>query len=106
MTINNKTYKFPELTFDEMCKLEDMGVSLTDLEQKPMTMIRGFLALAIGDMGSVGKELEEHIAGGGDFEEILDEITKAVSDSGFFRALTPSQETGTSTSKKSTKKTK
>ncbi|MDR0287862.1 MAG: hypothetical protein LBI03_09215 [Clostridiales bacterium] len=92
MTVNGKAYKFPELTFNSMCELEDMGISLTDLEQKPMTVIRGFLALAMGDIETVGKELESHIANGGNFEEILSEITKAVQNSGFFRAFTSSKD--------------
>ncbi len=91
MKINGKIYKMPELSFNAMCQLEDMGISLADFEKKPMAAIRGFLALAIGDAETAGRELEEHIVGGGDFTEIVEEITKAVQDSGFFQALSTKQ---------------
>ena len=87
MTVNGKNYKFPELTFNAMCELEDMGVSLTDLEQKPMLTLRGFLALAMGSVETAGKELEAHIVNGGSLDELAKELTRAVNDSGFFRAL-------------------
>lgn len=91
MKINGKTYKMPELSFNAMCQLEDMGISLEDLDKKPMAAIRGFLALAIGDTETAGKELEAHIVNGGDFSEIADEIAKAVQNSGFFQALSVKQ---------------
>lgn len=91
MTINGKTYKMPELNFNAICQLEDMGISLTDFDKKPMAAIRGFLALAIGDAETAGKELEAHIINGGDLSEIADEITKAVQNSGFFQALSARQ---------------
>ncbi len=91
MKINGKTYKMPELSFNTMCQLEDMGISLADFEKKPMAAIRGFLALAIGDTETAGRELEAHIISGGDFTEIVEEITKAVQESGFFRALSAKQ---------------
>lgn len=91
MKINGKSYKMPELSFNAMCRLEDMGISLADFEKKPMAAIRGFLALAIGDTETAGRELEAHIVGGGDFTEIVEEITKAVQDSGFFQALSTKQ---------------
>ena len=91
MKINGKTYKMPELSFNAMCQLEDMGISLADFEKKPMAAIRGFLALAIGDTETAGRELEAHIVAGGDFTEIAEEITKAVQESGFFQALSANQ---------------
>lgn len=91
MKINGKTYKMPELNFNAMCQLEDMGISLADFEKKPMAAIRGFLALAIGDTETAGRELEAHIVNGGDFTDIVGEITKAVQDSGFFQALSTKQ---------------
>ena len=49
MKINGTEYTMPELNFNTMCKLEDMGVSLTEMDQKVLTTVRGFLALAMGD---------------------------------------------------------
>ena len=91
MTINGNKYKIPELTFNSMCELEDMGIALTTLDKKPMATIRGFIALAVGDTDKAGKELEAHITSGGKLDEILEEIQKAVSESGFFRSLAAGQ---------------
>lgn len=91
MKINGKNYKMPELNFNAMCNLEDMGVSITSLDKKPMATIRGFIALAIGDPEKAGKELEEHIVNGGTLDDIISDITKAVSESGFFQALSAKQ---------------
>ena len=91
MKINGTTYKMPELNFNAMCQLEDMGISLADFDKKPMAAIRGFLALAIGDTETAGKELEAHIVNGCDFSEIADVIAKAVQNSGFFQALSAKQ---------------
>ncbi len=93
MVINGKTYKMPELSFNAVCRLEDMGISLADFDKKPMAAIRGFLALAVGDVETAGRELEAHIVNGGDFTEIVGEISKAVQDSGFFQALSTRQTT-------------
>ena len=94
MKINGKNYTLPELDFNAMCTLEDMGVSITSMDKKPMATIRGFIALAIGDSEKAGKELEEHIVNSGKLDDILNDITKAVNDSGFFRALSSTNATG------------
>lgn len=45
----------PELNFNTMCRLEEMGVALSDMDQKVLSTVRGFLALAIGgDLGKSG----------------------------------------------------
>lgn len=106
MTVNGKIYQFPELTFDTMCKLEDMGIAIIELEQKPMTLIRGFLALAMGSIETVNQELEAHITSGGNLDEILQEITKAVNDSGFFHALAASKDKENTAGESKEKKSK
>ena len=90
MILNGKTYQIPELTFNAVCRLEELGVSLTEIDKKPMAAIRGFIALATGSLESAGNELEAHILSGGKLEEITQEITKAVSGSGFFQKLAES----------------
>jgi len=93
MIINGKNYKIPELSFNTMCQLEDMGVSLTGMDKKILSTVRGFLALAMGgDLEKAGKEMEEHLANGGGLEEMMTEINKAVESSGFFRALNTTTE--------------
>lgn len=103
MIINDKEYRIPELDFNAMCKLEDMGISLTEMDKKVLTTIRGFMALAIdGDMETAGNELEKHLASGGSMEPIMEDINKAVSESGFFRSLRTGKEAGDHQSKKET----
>ena len=87
MILNGNHYEIPELTFNTVCRMEEMGISLTEIEKKPMAAIRGFLALAVGDTEKAGNELEAHILNGGNLESITREINKAVSESGFFQKL-------------------
>ena len=88
MKINNKEYNIPELNFNAMCKLEEMGVNFMDMENKTLSTVRGFLALAMdGDLEMAGNELEQHLVVGGNVEDVVAEIGKAVEASGFFLAL-------------------
>lgn len=88
MIINNKEYKLPELNFNTICMLEDMGLSLTEMDKKVLSTVRGFLALAMdGDEEKAGREMEMHLANGGDLNEMMEEINRAVQTSGFFQAL-------------------
>lgn len=65
--------------------------------------MRGFVSMAMnGDSEKAGTEIEAHLAAGGNFDEIMKEIEKAVQTSGFFRALQQSQKTGNPASKSKT----
>lgn len=91
MLINEKNYTLPELNFNAMCRLEEMGINLADMDKKVLTTVRGFLALAMdGDFVTAGKELEIHLAKGGNLDQMVREISKAVENSGFFRGLSQS----------------
>ena len=88
MKINGREYKIPKLNFNAMCELEDMGASFTEMDKKVLSTVRAFLALAMGgDAEKAGKEIEAHIALGGSFDEIMDDINRAVEESDFFQAL-------------------
>lgn len=88
MIINGSKYTIPELDFNAMCMLEDMGVSLTEMDRKVLSTVRGFLALAMGgDHDKAGREMEAHLASGGSLDELVSEVNRAVSESGFFQAL-------------------
>ncbi|MEI3503758.1 MAG: hypothetical protein V8Q42_08995 [Anaerovoracaceae bacterium] len=88
MIINGSKYTIPELDFNAMCMLEDMGVSLTEMDRKVLSTVRGFLALAMGgDHDKAGREMEAHLAAGGSLDELVSEVNRAVSESGFFQAL-------------------
>ena len=98
MKINGKDYKLPEFTFETMCELENYGMSLTSINEKPLSAIRAFAALAIGDKQKANIELEEHFKNGGDITEITEEIQKSLSESGFFRSLSARMEERSTTS--------
>lgn len=88
MKINNKIYKIPELNYNTICILEEMGISLTDMDKRVFSTVRGFVALAMdGNFEKAGEEIEEHLNNGGSLDEILEEINKAVEESGFFQTL-------------------
>ena len=88
MKINNREYIIPELNFNAMCTLEELGASFSEMDKKVLSTVRAFLALAMGgDTEKAGKEMEAHIASGGSFDEIMVDISRAVEESGFFQAL-------------------
>ena len=88
MKINDREYVIPELNFNAMCRLEEMGASFTDMDKKVLSTVRAFLALAMGgDREEAGMEIEKHIASGGGFDEMMKDISRAVEESGFFQAL-------------------
>ena len=88
MLINEKNYTMPELNFNTMCQLEDMGISMTEMDKRVLTTVRGFLALAMdGDYEKAGKELQRHLENGGSMDHVVQEINQAMEESGFFQAL-------------------
>lgn len=91
MIINGKNYRIPEINFEEVCLLEEYGVSLFDVKQpkkKFLTIIRAFVSLATGmDTESASFLIQQHILGGGNMDGWFEEINKAVDTSGFFQAL-------------------
>ena len=88
MKVNNKEYKIPELNFNAMCTLEELGASFSEIDKKALSTVRAFLALAMGgDAEQAGKEIEAHIASGGKFDEIMEDISRAVEESDFFQTL-------------------
>lgn len=107
IVINGKSYPTAELDFENVCKMEDFGASLTDAESKPMNVMRGYLALCMKSIPDLaGKELEAHILSGGNFTELADALKEAIDDSGFFQALIKSQEEETQTSSAKAKQSK
>ena len=88
MKINDREYHIPELNFNAMCELEDLGASFSEMDKKGLSTVRAFLALAMGgDTDKAGKEIEALLASGGNFDEIMEDINRPVEESGFFRAL-------------------
>ena len=88
VTINGKEYTMPKMTFDAICELEERGVYLMSMDKNDRrfaTMIRGITAWIMDtDNASASAELQEHISNGGNIADIVNAVTKAIEDSGFF----------------------
>lgn len=94
ITVNGKKYTAKAFDFNTICELEDMGVALQDAQKKPMSVARAYFAVCAGlDADDAGKELEQHIIGGGKFDEIINTMTKEMEKSDFFQALGKKAET-------------
>lgn len=87
-TINGKTYKSREFDFGMLCELEESNISIDEIQEKPFSFVRKYFAMCSGlnpQMASI--ELNNHIIGGGDLEDIMGVITNEIENSGFFRSL-------------------
>lgn len=92
-TINGKEYKSKMMDFNFMCDLEDMGVSVVDMEGKNMSLVRGYLGLCAGiSKESAGKEIQAHLISGGKFDEIMEVIKYEMDNSDFFQGLNQTAE--------------
>lgn len=108
--INGKSYRAKEFDFNLLCDLEDQGLSLEDIDKKPMSLIRTYLAFC-GNVTKeqAGRELEGHLENGGKFDDVVEVMSEQMSNSGFFRAIqrsneeAPDSETSTASQKKSRK---
>ena len=86
--INGKKWDIPEVTFDAICTLEEKGVNLLNMNTKDMkvaSMLRGLVAWIEDVEPEVASvEIQNHIQNGGDIGEILQRVTAAITESGFF----------------------
>ena len=105
VVINGKTYKPAELTFNNVCAMEEMGASLTDAKNRSMSLLRSYLAVTMNVPEEIaGQELEAHVIGGGEFTDLADCMAEAIEESGFFRALQQNQTEEAGQVEKETKK--
>ena len=87
-TVNGKRYTAKPFDFNTICDLEDNGVSLNEMQSKPMSMVRAYFALCFGgNKDAAGKEIQAHIIAGGDFSELYGVMGEEMSESDFFQAL-------------------
>lgn len=85
--INNKEYKVPQLEFKHFTKMEEQGLSISDVFSKRQTMLAamGFVCVVVGcDRDEAERLVEQHVLGGGDLETIAHAFFDAVLDSDFF----------------------
>ena len=91
VVINNVEYNVPEVTFNAICDLADLGVDVINMDDamsNPLKMTRGIVAwITKTNLEQAGNILEKHMLSGGGFDDIYDVFTKAISESGFFKAL-------------------
>lgn len=92
-TINGKEYKAKAFDFNLVCDLEDMGIALAEAGKKPMSMVRAYFGICAGkDRDFAGKEMEQHLINGGDFEEVMNAMSEEMEKSDFFRAVSKTEE--------------
>ena len=89
VTINDKEYTIPEMSFDAVCELEENGVELLNMNGKHpkiATTLRGLVAWVMdADPKTASREISAHIAKGGNIMDIMDPITTEMSRTGFFK---------------------
>lgn len=94
VTVNGKEYKAKPFDFNLICDLEDMGISLEEMGNKKMSMVRAYFALCAGKGNEfAGKELNAHFVNGGKFEDIISAMNEEMEISDFFQAFNKTAET-------------
>lgn len=85
--VNGKAYPAIEVTFNALCDMDEMGVSLEDLDAKHVIrFLRAYVALCMGTSPeNAGAAIGEHVMNGGSIEELVTCMTEAFEEGGFFR---------------------
>lgn len=87
-TINEKQYTAKKFDLNLVCDLEDFGISLEEMKKKSMSMVRAYFALCADlDKDDSGMEIQQHLIGGGTFNDIIDAMKKEMDESDFFLAI-------------------
>lgn len=91
ITLNDKEYTMPEIDFNAICELSELGVDVMNpktLSKHPIPTARAIVAWVIGeDLEVAGNAIQKHILAGGDIAHILTAFVGAIEDSGFFKNL-------------------
>ena len=86
--IAGKEYEIPEITFEEICRLEENGIYLLNMDPKQRnvaTILRGLVAWIMDvEPEQASEVIQEHIQNGGNIIDILDKVYEAIADAGFF----------------------
>lgn len=92
IVINGREYTAKPFDFNMICDLEDLGVSIEDIERKPVSIVRAYAGLCMGKTAKEsGLEIQEHLLNGGSFDDIMKVISKEMEESDFFRNLGKSE---------------
>lgn len=93
--ISGKEYIAKEFDFNTVCDLEDLGVSLEDMDEKPMSMMRAYFQLCAGvNKIEAGMLLQKHLISGGKMDELTKAMSAAMEESDFFQALSQKAKEG------------
>ncbi len=91
--LNGNTYPIKDMGVNMLCDLEDMGISMSDMQTKSFSFIRAYVSMCMKvDPDKAGREIELHLINGGSLESIMDAIKEAMDNSDFFRSLTKKEE--------------
>ena len=86
--INGKKYQGAEMTFNNVCKMEEMDAPITYGAKVSFSMLRAYLALCMNtSKENAGEELEKHIVNGGTMDDLSEAMAEAIENSDFFRKL-------------------
>ena len=86
--VNGVKYTSKPFTYNVICDLEEMGVSLQDMANKPMSVVRAYFAICTGRGADyAGEQIEAHVIKGGNFNAVLEAMNEEMDKSDFFRAL-------------------
>lgn len=94
ITVNGKVYPAVEVTFNVLCDMDEMGVSIEDLDPKHiLRFLRAYVAVCMKKTPEeAGEEIGAHVANGGNIEELVTAMTEAFNDGGFFRTQPEGEE--------------
>lgn len=100
--INGKTYTAKKFSFNTICSLEDKGVSVDDMQKKPVSTARAYFAVCAGlPDEKAGDEIEQHILNGGNLDEMMEKMVGELNNSDFFRAAAKEEKKVVATKKTS-----
>lgn len=106
-SINGKQYKAATVDFNFICDLEDMGISISQIQSKPMAVARAYFALCANASKEVaGAELQAHMTKGHTLEELYGVLGEQIEESDFFRAIKAATEQEVTEETQKEKKTK
>ena len=94
--VNGTKYNAKPFTYNVVCDLEEMGISLQEMQKKPMSIVRAYFAVCANtDLQYAGEEIEKHVLAGGDLVEVMQIMSDEMEQSDFFRAMSEQQENNT-----------
>ena len=93
-TINGNEYEGAKYDYNTHCAFQEYGVTALDIRKKPESVLRAYLAISTGmTPEEAGEEIEKHIIGGGNLEELAIGLIKEMGKSDFFQAIVKKNQT-------------